>query len=81
MRLQYDTFSISALCHLVKSPHHALRYPGHLLNEPRREGRPAGQQAGPTRHLARLLLRRQDRRARPERRGQVGTAAHHGGRR
>ena len=36
---------------------------------------------GAARHLARLLLRRQDRRARPERRGQEHAAAHHGRRR
>ena len=48
-----------------------------------REGPPQGgppQARDPQGHLALVLLRRQDRRARPERRGQELAAAHHGGR-
>ena len=54
--------------------------PVHLHHESRREDR-APEARDPPRHLAQLLPRRQDRRARPERLGQVHAAADHGGRR
>ena len=54
--------------------------PVHLHHESRREDR-APEARDPPRHLAQLLPRRQDRRARPERLGQVHAAPDHGGRR
>ena len=54
--------------------------PIHLYDEPRRQGGPA-EAPHPARHLAVILPGRQDRRAGPERLGQVDAAADHGGRR
>jgi len=50
--------------HRVKYRHHVKRnHTSHLLHEQSGQDRPA-QQTDPARHLARLLPRRQDRRAR-----------------
>lgn len=62
---------------LIKSPHYDQRIPCNLLHEQSGASHPHQQQNDPARHFARLLLRRQDRRARTQRRGQVHVTAHH----
>jgi hypothetical protein len=67
--------------HQVKYSHHVKRIPRNLLHEQSGATHPHQQQNDPARYFARLLLRRQDRRARTQRRGQVHVTAHHRGHR
>src|SRR6266540_4761933 len=69
---------LSALC--VQCTIHVSYASIYLHDEGSREGAPARYQS-PRRHLALVLLRRQDRRARPERRGEELAVEDHGRRR